>query len=188
MELPEHERQKALVIWYVDRWLPIVAGQKCFGDKMRLAHYPAELVEVFCNEKKVLVPISTEAFGILNIDNCHEKWGNTCEWKRDDPKRKIPKKGPEAKQFRAKYTDSYVGQVKFGGWKPEAFPKYQAYIDEIKKGREVDEANGWKRQKYALELLRKKHNIAEQEAEAAAAASKRKKALLPLQLSGFLNV
>ena len=86
MELDAHKKQKALVIWYVDRWLPVVAGQKFFSDKMRERYFPAEKVKTFGKEKKVLVPISSEAFGILTIDNCHEKWVATGEWRKHNPK------------------------------------------------------------------------------------------------------
>lgn len=175
MELDVHKKQKALVIWYVDRWMPIVAGQKCFGEKMRETHFPAEKVEIFGKEKKVLVPISSEAFGILTIDNCHAKWVATGEWRKPNPKQALVKTGDNAQQFKAKYTDSNVGQVKFGGWHADAFTKFQEYIDAVQKGREVDEGNDWRHQKYALELVRKERKVAEKEAEASANPSKKKK-------------
>jgi hypothetical protein len=39
----------------------------------------------------------------------------------------------------------------------------------------VDEGNDWRRQKYALELVRKERKVAEKEAEASANPSKKKK-------------
>lgn len=173
LEQEGNERKKALVIWYYDRFLPVVAGHKYFGDKMKLQHIPGDLVDIF-DKKRVLIPITTEAFGILNVDNCYDRWVNTCEWKKDDPKRKIPKKGADAAQFAAKYTDSKVGQVKFGGWSPDAYTKFQELIDTIQEARKKDEADGWKRQKYARELVRKVSNTLEDEAATTSSASKKR--------------
>jgi hypothetical protein len=181
---PEQQKMKALVIWYYDKWLPMVAGQKYWGDKMRLnfKHIPSDKVKIYGEEEKVLIPITTEAFGILVLDNCYDRWINTCEWKKDDPKRRVPKKGAESVQFGAKYTDSKVGQVKFGGWTPDAYTKFAEYIQKVQENRQADEANGWNRQKYARKLVLKEYNNGEDTATQAAAAAAAKRKAPPAKL------
>jgi hypothetical protein len=159
LEHADNKKEYDLVIWYLEKYLPCCAGQKWYGKSLRLKHFPAEKVAIAGSEPKVLVPISTEAVGILALENCYTRWVKTAEWRKDDPKRAIPKTGPDAAQFSAKWSDSSVGQVKFGGWNPACYPVYQKYVGEVQKARKADEANNWARQRYGLQLLQKKHKV-----------------------------
>ena len=163
LELPEHAYAKSCVLWYFDRWLPAVAGSDWWSAKQRYYHILTHKVAVG-GEQKVLVTSSSEAFGILVMDNCHSKWMAEFELRKDDPKAKIPKpkKGEsENDAFRAKYTESKNGQVKFGGWSSDAFEVFEKYIDTIQKTRDADAQNENNQQKFVMDLMRKHHDIVE---------------------------
>jgi hypothetical protein len=179
LEAPENKEHYDLLMWYVDKYLPACGGQKWFNQQLRQKHFAAEKVSIGGSDPKVLVPISTEALGILIAENCHDKWVNIGNWKKDDPKRVIPKSGPDAAQFQAKWSDANVGQVKFGGWKAECYPVFQRYVEEVQKARQNDEANNWTRHRYALDLLQKKYKVGQYAAGGASTAKKGRKRKAP---------
>jgi hypothetical protein len=158
-----HAESDALLTWYCDVYIPAAAGALHFGEKTRCYKTLVDVGPIGPNnEEKVLVPIMSEAFGLLCFENCREKWIATFEFKKAyGEKAKIPtgKKNPESARFKAKYSDSCDGQVKGGGWKPEAYTKFQEYIDLIKGLRAEDQAIAWTKHQYALSLVRNKHKV-----------------------------
>ena len=166
----EHAYKKALVTWYYDRWLPVVAGITYWDAKTR--HYKIPTARVDINGKKQpLITVATEGFGVLMMDNCYDKWLAEYEWKKDNPKRKIPTKGDDYEQFKGKYSDSKCGQITFGGWDPAGFEAFVGYQQTIKATRKADARNGKAQQKYAMELVRRLHGIEEAQPQ----TSKRRK-------------
>jgi len=162
LEKTENEYSKALVLWYYDRWLPVVAGKEYWDSKVRHYQLPTDKVEIN-GKKKSIITVATEAFGVLMMDNCHSKWIATFNWQKDDPKRKIPSKGTDYDQFKAKYSDSKCGQITFGGWDPKAFEALVKFMEAIKADRKADNGNNKVQQKYAHKLARQAHNIVEKE-------------------------
>jgi hypothetical protein len=79
LDKPENAKQKRLVIWYFDRWLPIAAGKEFWGDEIRYYHYPTDTIQITGNTpsssgEKVLVTVSSEAFGLLVLENCEVRF------------------------------------------------------------------------------------------------------------------
>lgn len=162
LELPEHSLHKELLLWYVDRFLPVAAGKEYFGEEIRYYQRITSAIKVN-GELRVAVTVASEAFGLLVLDNCQQKWQNIFELKeKEGPNAVIPTKGPvyEAK-FKAKYTDSKCGRVKFGGWDKAAYAFYEETKGKVKEFRTVDAANAFDTQNYALQIVRKAHEITE---------------------------
>lgn len=81
LDKPENAKKKKLVIWYYDRWLPIVAGKHFWGDDIRYYHFPTDKIQITGNTpastgNKVLVTVASEAFGFLVLENCEVRFGN----------------------------------------------------------------------------------------------------------------
>lgn len=72
---------------------------------------------------------------------------------------KIPRKGPEAKEYEAKWTTACQGQVPYGGWKEGAHEAYNEWLKAMAKLRKDDAKNGKQRQRYALKIMRELHEI-----------------------------
>jgi len=70
LDKPENKTQKELVLWYYDRYLPIVAGNTFYGESIRHYKIPVEKAAIVGTTTKVLVTISSEAFGLLSYENC----------------------------------------------------------------------------------------------------------------------
>jgi hypothetical protein len=156
---PDDEEVKQAMLWYSDRWLPVIAGKDFFGPNVRYYSCPTDLVLVH-GEQKVAVTVTTEAFGLLVFENCRNKWMKMWEWKANNPDKAIPNKGPIADTFKALYTDSKVGQIPYGGWDPEAYELMEAMKKTITTFRMNDEADNKKAQLLARDLMRGHHGIA----------------------------
>lgn len=157
---PEYKEKKELLVFYFDRYLPVIAGKEYWGTDQRYFHLPTDKVEIK-GKQRVLVSVPSEAFGWLVLENNREKWINMFQFKEQHGQAKpIPNKGEEAAPFKARWTDSKVGQVKFGGWDEEAFQAYEAWkklIREFRKDQLEKKDNQCFR--YVRDLIREDHGI-----------------------------
>ena len=171
---PDHAEAKNLVIWYWDRWLPYVALVKYWGEKQRHFQTPVEHIIIrkrnddgtWGNESKVAVTVTSEAYGWLTYANNRDKWLNTLLKKQKEGKNaKFPTKDkegnkePDYDKYQPKYTLSGQGQVKFGGWKDEAYDEFERFKGIITEIRKVDRENGDATFKATLQMVRNKHGI-----------------------------
>lgn len=157
MEKPENKEKKDLYLWYFDRYLPIAAGRDYYNKDHR--HYKLLTDKTpACGKMVPCVSKTSEAFGLVMLDNCRNKWINVFKWK-DDKKGAIPTKGEDSKQFQAKYTNSKGGQVKFGGWSDLGYEAFESYKKTVAKVRETDKKEGNPAQKLALKLMKIHHGI-----------------------------
>lgn len=80
---------KNILIWYVDRWLPIVIGSEYWDENNRHYKLPTDKCKITMRdgteEERVLCTISSEAFGLLVYDNCRDKWANIMKLKAQNP-------------------------------------------------------------------------------------------------------
>jgi len=74
---------------------------------------------------------------------------------------KVPTTGDDAEKYKAKWTDSKTGQIRFGGWNAEAYDRLEALKTIVEDFRKKDAANSNAGHIYALELMRKHHKITE---------------------------
>ena len=159
LELPTNAVHKALLLWYFDRFLPVAAGKDYYGEDIR--HYQRITSKMKVNgAQKVCVTVASEAFGLLVLENCRGKWQNIFYYKETHGQGSaIPTTGDESAAFKARWTDSKCGRIKFGGWAPEAYVYFEEAKEKIKQFRTVDGANGYDTQEYALKIMREEHNI-----------------------------
>ena len=113
--------QEEFITWYWKRWLPVIADTLYWGEPTRYHKLPVDTCKIARKdeneeevlEDKVLVTVTSEAFGWLVYANCREKWLRTFEYKKQHGKNaEIPKTGDAAIPFKAKFTYSKLGQVK----------------------------------------------------------------------------
>jgi hypothetical protein len=170
---PTNKDKIAMAMWYYDRFLPVAVGRAYYDEKVRYYKLLTDKINIL-GKQKVICPVITEAYGLLNLDNYRPRWLATFEWQKHDSKKSIPntKDDPHIDKFKTRWTDPYSGRVKYAGWDPEAFDMLEHYKDELKKQRKADKDNGKKGQKKVLEMVRKAHNVVQ---EAPGKKSKRKK-------------
>lgn len=157
-EIAEGLMEEQIALWYFDRFLSAagpkdywklkVRGYCLLGDKINIG-----------GKNRVNITITSEAFLLLQLENCHTRWTNMFKlWDRD-PSKDIPTKGAAALPYKGKFTDSKVGQVKYGGWNEEGFAFFNQMVDRIKNLRSTDKEAGYPMAKYGQSLIRKKHGI-----------------------------
>jgi len=158
LDKPENDHWKQTLLWYFDRWLPVVAGKEFWGEDRR--HYKKFDETMNINgTQKAPVTVADEAFGLLVLENCREKWVEIFKFKETHPAgSKIPTSGPEAAKFSAKWTDSKCGSKKYGGWTKalDAFEEFKLALLTI---RNNEKANGGPLYQFAMDLMRSAHNI-----------------------------
>ncbi len=146
----EYARKVNILTWYLDEYLPMAVGLECWGPNIRPFHLMTDKVEVEgdpSGKKKVLVTVTSEAFGLLLYANCREKWIAGFEWKakQKTKKPKLPqykKSDPSTHAFKAKWSNSRTGSVTGGGWDKEAFKYFEAMKTKIGDWREQEAADG----------------------------------------------
>ena len=95
---------------------------------------------------------------------------------------RIPRSGNSAEKFQAKWTLTNEGQKKYGGWKDEAYDKYNQCLQLVKDWREADVNNGKKFDNYCLKAVREIHGIPDSEKEPGQKGRKRKAKDVPVAL------
>jgi hypothetical protein len=73
-EKPENARDKKILLWYQDRWLPIVMGLEYWDDKNRHYDLPTDKIKMRDGVERDLCTATSEAFGLMVYENCRDKW------------------------------------------------------------------------------------------------------------------
>jgi hypothetical protein len=166
----KYERKMKLTLWYFDDYMTMMAGTQYWGNDVKTRYLPTDMMEVE-GERKVIVTITSEAFGFLLYENCRKKWIQIFKWKDENPKSnkksKPPpqynKNKPETHKFKAKWSDNCTGQAM--GWHPDAFKSYNQYIQCVKMARELDLQAGGLIMLRARDMIREAHGYIEEEAQ-----------------------
>jgi hypothetical protein len=115
---------------YTDMMVPAVAGVKLFSESVR--HSEPMCTSLIPNTNSNRITASTEAFTVLLYKNAWEKWNTQHRWKsmkenqgraKEMPRysRKFPDKNRE---FMTVYSDTGLGQQRYGGWSEEGKIEY----------------------------------------------------------------
>ena len=157
--------------WWWDEYMPKACGSAKVWNKltkyfglMRSHHPPA------CNNKVYITP-STEAWGMLLIENCRDRWPKLMKLKEKNGDRIVyyTKAAPENKpgvqyvnvkedqDFVGKYTDTESGQIQFGGWSNDGLKRYKELRQLNQQARDLPTTKNLENE--ILETLRKKHGI-----------------------------
>ena len=104
------EAKMKLVTWYADSWLPACAGTEHFSPLVCQFKRATAAAQVPGGHKVALVPIASEAFGLVVIENCEEKFKHSMLALAKDINWKMPKNlksDPAARKYHAtKWSDS----------------------------------------------------------------------------------
>ena len=134
---------KALFAWWWDVYMAKAAGtSKAWNKKIKYfgllsKHAPPG------NPNAVYITPSTEAWGMLLIINCRDRWPKIMELKKKSSSRityvKTAKAATKAgtayidvsqdQSFVGVYTRADAGQKKFGGWSADGLRKYKELMD-----------------------------------------------------------
>ncbi len=159
----EWEFKKELLVWWCDKYLVASGGELTYGQSVRYYKHLADTVEVK-GKKMVLVETTTEAYGMLVYDNCHDKWEAIFAELVKDAAFKIPKyskNDPSTHKYNVtKHTDPRGG--KNAGWKDSGREALNDFKKQLKEFRDQDRKNKFPLLKKALEWLREENGITEQ--------------------------
>jgi hypothetical protein len=160
---PTYEKREQMFLWYHDDFLPMALGQEECARK--ICHYssPVSLRDAGNGKKLPTATCIGEAFGLVVYENCRAKWLAIFSHGILDDKWPIPKYSKmdhSTHQYhQTKWTDSKNGQVKDAGWGHGTFTAMNECINFIAKRRMDDEANDFKKHRFAFDLMRRHNNI-----------------------------
>lgn len=83
-EDPKNAKDKRILLWYQDRWMPIVVGLEYWDNKYRHYELPTDKVKLRDGNEWVHVTISSEAFGLAMYENCRDKWEEIMKLKAEN--------------------------------------------------------------------------------------------------------
>jgi len=163
---PKKDKALALKLWYFDAWLPHCGGCDHYGVTIRpyvLATEP-KILPNGDTMKEPNVTVQGEAFGLVMLDNCRDKWIAIFQWRDINGYGQgvnLPKYNKDNedthKLYDCKWSDNKVG--KGTGWKPaagRALKEYCKFIDNIRR-KDAKEDNV--RYELGKQLLREHHEV-----------------------------
>ena len=159
----EYQRKIAVLTWYLDVWVPMVCLPLWFGPTIRPYKLMTDMTTVE-GKQKVFVTVTSEAYGLIQFENSRNKWIEIFKWKKiNGSRKKAPQysknKHEETKQFKAKWSESKNGQC--SGWDTVAYSTFNQRKDHIRKFREEDAADDYKRMKFGQSLIKAAREIAQ---------------------------
>ena len=100
---------------------------------------PAKTIPGNEQVKGAMVTVSSEAFGLILVKNCWDKWSHIVPEKAKDPKWVIPKYDPKVestwKYHKTLWSDGRNGQKKGQGWTPEGYEALNKKMIQVKEWR-----------------------------------------------------
>ena len=149
-----------LLTWYMDSFLPMAVGLEFWGPTICPFHLMTDkaLVEGDPSGKeKVLVTVTSEAFGQLVYANCRDKWTHEFNYKKGKRKgTKCPKFDKDDKTthvYQNKWSSSQTGQLIGGGWAADALNYFIEALAKLQKIRQEEEESGYQRFQIARTLI-----------------------------------
>ena len=82
LEEPGNHLCKKILVWYINRWLPIAVGSEYWDVKYRHFKLMTDTIKMRTGEEKVLCTVTSKAFGLMVYDNCRDKWLNIMNLKK----------------------------------------------------------------------------------------------------------
>ena len=157
LEDPANKHHKDIFVWYFNEYLLSVLGKTKWNKESRMSLYPTSMVK-HQGKDRILLTESVEAFGLVMLDNCHEKWANIYKLKEQNgDSAEIPRGNkPDAELYQAKYSDAFNGQKKNGGWSVAGIERYSDLMKEVENLRK-DKDSLAKMYGYMQEIMVKMH-------------------------------
>lgn len=172
-----------LLTWYLDSYLPFAVGLEFWGPNIRPFHLLSDKIMVDgdpSGKEKVLVTVTSEAFGQLVYANCRDKWMHEFNYKKGKRKgAKVPKFDKQDKSthvYQNRWSSSRTGQLVGGGWAPEALNYFNLAIERLQKVREEEKKTGNQRFEIGRTLVQAINNTKLERDSSSEGSKKRKKA------------
>jgi len=162
MKAPTEDGSKDILLWYYDSLLPAVARKYWEPEVRYYTLYTANTCTIpgrdgTIHANKAWITTATEAFALVLLANCEDKWPKMFEKEKNGEK--IPKSGKEAAAYKAKWSNPNAGQVPYGGWLKPGIELFNKLKKEIKSIRDADAANDNALAKFVYNLLREANGI-----------------------------
>ena len=172
-----------LLTWYLDSYLPFAVGLEFWGPNIRPFHLLSDKIMVDgdpSGKEKVLVTVTSKAFGQLVYANCRDKWMHEFNYKKGKRKgAKVPKFDKQDKSthvYQNRWSSSQTGQLVGGGWAPEALNYFNLAIERLQKVREEEKKTGNQRFEIGRTLVQAINNTKLERDSSSEGSKKRKKA------------
>ena len=134
--------------WLYNSYTPSLCmkGDQNFGEDIHFDNFPDSMVKTGKKGEKMCITPSTEAYGLLQYENCQARWEASLHHQAAHPGAtalKYVKSDSATHHLKAKWSDD--GQGKGSGWNPEAYKVYEQRIEEVVEWREEEKKTGYKR-------------------------------------------
>ena len=147
----EYIEKRVIANWRYGSYTPslCMGGDQFFGPAIRYEKLPDSMVMTGKNEmekERVCITPSTEAYGLLQYENCRSRWEAIFKHQENHPGApalKYVKNDPATQHLKAKWSDEVQG--KGSGWDREAFQLYHQRMREVIAWRKEEKDAGYKR-------------------------------------------
>lgn len=170
------DKQKALLIWWLDAFMQPLAGVEYYSPDKRYYHLLTDKVTYGKHQKIMLSPYN-EAFAFATFENYRDKWVQQFKWQDAHPGENLPTDNETSALHQAKWSSNKMGQTK-GGWSKDGIEAYQQYIEKVNDIRMKEGFN--LKQKKALDLMREANNKMAATAAEESNSKKRKRSGAPV--------
>ena len=155
-KIEQIREDKELLTWYASDWLPCAAGNEYYSSTTNILEKYTDKMGVG-GKMKVRVTVSSEAFGLCQMENCSEKWPKIFQKKQEcGEKWKVPRSGDAAEPYKAKFTETKSGGVRYGGFTQAGLDYYETILDRVQAIRKADADKGHPMAIYMLKLCQEK--------------------------------
>ena len=160
-DLAFYAKKEKLLTWYCTEYLTYAVGVETWNNTNKCTKLITDVEKVqqdISGKKKVLIPVTSEAFGQVMFKNCREKWIALWKYRKEHgPKAKPPKYSktdPTTHIFEGLWSNPRSGQVFGGGWHMDGLQYFKDRLEAVKAVREADKLNGYAKMKHARSLIR----------------------------------
>ena len=176
--------REEFTVWHWTLFLPVAVGVDFYPKDLvfhRMPIQPLTMVPGYEDSqmKGCMVTVSCEAFGLVLVQNCWDKWTHIVPQKAKDEKWPIPKWNKDDaethKCHKTLWSDGRNGQKKGHGWTPDGYKALNDAMDALSEFRAAQKKDKWSQFKAVRKLVRKANNIAEGEKEPPPKGRKRKR-------------
>ena len=155
-----YDNKTKMLSWYASEYLPMAVGVDTWGPTQKCNKLMTDKVmlqEDNSGKPKVLVPVTSEAFGQVMFKNCRKKWIAVWKYKRaHGVKAKLPKYDKEDQtthDYEGLWSNPRSGQVEGGGWHSDGLEYLNERMQVISAMREADKENDYVKMKLARALI-----------------------------------
>lgn len=170
-EQQKYDRKVAVLLWWLDEFLPHAVGLEFWGPDVRCFHLITDKAIIDGDPSgvpKVYVTVTSEAFAHVLFANCRDNWTAQAKFAKNNKgtKKSRKVKAPQYKHddptthvYRNKWSNSRTGQVAGGGWDEGAFEYLAKMQQKIQKLRKAQQSEGNKLFQFGLTLMKVTHDL-----------------------------